>query len=743
MASASALWGLQVARRALWALHGSQRNPPPRRLVCTVVGESHPDAPSVLAGLGDAVLDALFSQSPVGLHVYDRELRLVRVNTAARLMRQFPVDRFLGRTLSEILRVFDIADPEVVEQAAQRVLETGTPELDLTVHLRDRRDPAIRAVASASAFRLQRADGTVLGLAAALTDVTARWRAESEVRLLKEGVVRIGTTLDVFRTAAEFCEVACPALADTVTVDVHDAVLRGSAPTADARDRNPTVRRAGYRSVAGPDQEGVPVVGEVDVYPPGTPHRTALDTLVPRLLRRLRPDAPWLDPTRRRDARILSAGAHSMLLVPIRARGAVLGLACFYRWRDPTPFDHRDLGVARQLTAHAGQCLDNARLYGRERSAARILSGGFAHAQASVDTAVELAHTHLPAGTGGGWFDAIPLSGSRVALVAGDTTTGTSGPAVMSEVRAAIEVLADLDMPPDEILQRLHDLASRPDNLPEATGSDLGDAAPPTCLYLVYDPVSRLCTAASAGHPPPVLVHPGGEAELLDIAAGPPLGQGLAHYALTERALPEGSTLLIYNFELLTGSVGGAGQPLLSLLGDVFAVPRTSLQDACDACAEALAPEQPPRDAYLLLARTRTLDASRTQAWTFPNTPESVAQARGRAVDQLAEWGLAQDVIDDTALVVSELVTNSVRYAEGPIRLRLIRDSSLVCEVTDDSSASPHLRRALETDENGRGLFITAHLTQRWGVRPEGRGKTLWAERTLPPAPASGHDDGA
>ncbi|MGW1927229.1 ATP-binding protein, partial [Streptomyces massasporeus] len=160
----------------------------------------------------------------------------------------------------------------------------------------------------------------------------------------------------------------------------------------------------------------------------------------------------------------------------------------------------------------------------------------------------------------------------------------------------------------------------------------------------------------------------------------------------------------------------------------------------CDRCAEVLAPEQPLRDAYLLLARTRTLGDSRTRAWTFPNRPESAGQARRRAMDQLAEWGLAQDVIDDTALVVSELVTNSVRYAKGPIQLRLIRDGALVCEVTDDSSASPHLRRALDADENGRGLFITAHLTQRWGVRPSERGKTLWAARTLPTAPPLGHN---
>ncbi|MER7955831.1 SpoIIE family protein phosphatase [Streptomyces sp. NPDC096030] len=708
-----------------------------------MVGEDGPDSWDVPEGMGDAVLDALFSHSPVGLHVYDKGLRLMRANTAARLMRQVSVDGLVGRTLPEILRFFDVSDPAAVEQVAHRVLETGTPELDVRVRVRDRRDPPVEAVASASVFRLQRADGTVLGLAAAVTDVTSRVRAEAEMQLLNEAAARIGTTLDVFRTAAEFCEVASPGLADTVTVDVYDEVLRGRAPSADALDRDQTVRRAGFRSVAGPDQQGVPGVGEVDVYPLGTPHRTALDTLAPKLIRRLSPNAAWVDTERRRDARILRAGTHSMLLVPIRARGVALGLACFYRWRDPTPFDHQDLRLAQQLTTHAGQCLDNARLYSRERSVARVLSGGLAHTPPAVDAAVELARTHLPAGTGGGWFDVIPLSGSRVALVAGDTTSGTSRPGVISEVRAAVEALSDLDLPPDEILHRLHDLASRPTTLVDATGSEAVDGPFATCLCLVYDPVTRMCAVASAGHPAPFLVHPGGEVETLDVAAGPPLGRGLAHYALTERALPEGTTLLIYNAALLTGLAPGTS--VQSLLSDRFAEPQPSLQAVCDACANALAPRRLSRDSYLLLARTRTLDDSQTKAWAFPNTPESAGQARKRAVNQLAEWGLAQEVIDDTALVVSELVTNSVRYAKGPIQLRLIRDgdSALVCEVTDGSSASPHLRRALDTDENGRGLFITAQLTQRWGVRPAGRGKTLWAERVVPRAPASDRGDAA
>lgn len=685
--------------------------------------------------LGDALLDALFSRSPAGLHIYDRHLRLVRVNTAARMMRDFPIDRMIGCSLSEILLAFDVSDRGVIERTARRVLESGSPVFDLAFRLRSRREPTVDAVVSATVLRLQRADGTVLGVAAALTDVTARARAEADLRLLNEAATRVGTTLDVFRTAAEFSDLAVPRLADTVTVDVYDTVVRGHAPTPESRDQGAALRRAGFRSAAGPEYQGVPKMGEITTYPPATPYRAALDTLAPRLISRLNPDASWLDADRRRDARILAVGVHSMLLVPIRARGLVLGLACFYRWRNPAPFDDKDLALAEQLTTHAALCLDNARQYGRERSTARILTGRLTSPETPRAAAVDLAHTYLPAGTGGAWFDVIPLSGARIALVAGDTSAeaDAADPAAMGELRAAIEALSDLDLPPDEILERLHDLASRPQPVPAGMpGLPASDTAPASCLYVVYDPATRLCTAASAGHPAPLLLHPGGQVETLDVAPGPPLGQGIADYRATERALPAGSTLMLYNTALLADPPA-MERSLPSRIAD--AAPGPSLQGLCDSLALDLVADRLEHDAFLLLARTRALGPDQTRVWTFPNNPAIVSLARKTISAQLADWEVGPDLVDNTALIVSELVTNAVRYAKGPIRLRLILGDTLTCEVADDSSTAPHLRRALDTDENGRGLFITAQLTRRWGVRGVSRGKAIWAEQELVPSP--------
>lgn len=98
---------------------------------------------------------------------------------------------------------------------------------------------------------------------------------------------------------------------------------------------------------------------------------------------------------------------------------------------------------------------------------------------------------------------------------------------------------------------------------------------------------------------------------------------------------------------------------------------------------------------------------------------------------KLDEWGLSE-LAFSMELVLSELVTNAVRYGCEPIHMRLIHDRTLICEVADGSSTSPHLRYAATTDEGGRGLFLVSQLTERWGTRYTPQGKVIWAEQALP-----------
>jgi serine phosphatase RsbU (regulator of sigma subunit)/anti-sigma regulatory factor (Ser/Thr protein kinase) len=422
------------------------------------------------------------------------------------------------------------------------------------------------------------------------------------------------------------------------------------------------------------------------------------------------------------------------MVVPVIARGTTLGVVDFLRTQRPEPFDAEDLALAEELVARAAVCLDNARRFTREHTAALTLQHSLLPRRLPEQSAVEAAFRYLPAdprlGVGGDWFDVIPLSGARVALVVGDVVGhGLQATATMGQLRSAVRTLADADLPPDELLTQLDDLVIR---LAADTGTDTVTTADvgATCLYAVYDPVSGRCSMARAGHPPPAVARPDGGAVILDLPAGPPLGLGGLPFEAVDTILPEGSLLALYTDGLLEARGRDIDEGLGMLL-DVLARAEPSLEGTCDTALRALLPDRPTDDVALLLARTRALDSAQVATWDVPPEASAVAGIRREATRQLERWGLEETAFV-TELVVSELVTNAIRYAHPPIRLRLILDRSLICEVSDSSNTAPHLRRARVYDEGGRGLLLVAQLSQGWGSRQTPRGKTIWAEQPLP-----------
>ncbi|MCC5474621.1 SpoIIE family protein phosphatase [Streptomyces barringtoniae] len=687
--------------------------------------------------MDEAILAALFSESPIGLHVLDTQLRIVRFNSAARHIHSFPLKGYLGRPLGELLRDYGVEDADVIESMVREVLRTGTPKRDVLIRLRSRREPYTEAAASVSWFRLQDAQERPLGVAAALLDVTDRYRAQARLALLERASGRIGTSMDLFSTAQELADAAVPEFADTVTVDLLDPVLRGEAPESGPLVGGIPLRRAGWSSMHSIEESGSPMAGEVSGFPAESPFRHSMADLRPRLIGRLDPEAGWLSNEPFRYRLLTAIQVHSMIVTPMRARGLVLGLACFYRWRSPDAYEDDDLTLAEQLTARTALYLDNARQYIRGRSAARLLQPTPRPPEFPVHSAVETAHSYVPCQSGGDWFDVIPLPGGRVALVAGAISgQGTGAVTAMGELRAAIGALAALDLPPDELLERLHELVARlsgQESHPsqDASGSLMMGAH---CLYAIYDPVTRQCAMSRAGALRLVAVLPGGSAELAGIPSGPALGQGMPAYRTAERELPEGSVLILNSTALPRGCSLWDVEGRLDEVSALFAGGRRSLQEACDAVTRVLVHEQPGRPDYdvnVLLARTRAFGPDRLASWELRHEPESASKARKLTADRLTAWEI-DELAFTTELVVSELVTNAVRYSDGPIGLRLIRDRTLVCEVTDTSSTVPQLRRAEDTDEGGRGLYLTAQLTQRWGTRPARRGKIIWAEQTIP-----------
>ncbi|MGW3159630.1 SpoIIE family protein phosphatase, partial [Streptomyces sp. NPDC001089] len=310
---------------------------------------------------------------------------------------------------------------------------------------------------------------------------------------------------------------------------------------------------------------------------------------------------------------------------------------------------------------------------------------------------------------------------------------GLRASATMGRIRTAVRTLADVDLPPEELLVHLDDLVT---HLRAEEGTNTGSELEviteliATCLYLVYDPVSRRCTAAGAGHPPPAVVAPDGTAEFVDLPVAPPLGVGGLPFESVEWEVPRGSLLALYTDGLVEARDHDLGRGMALLLQRLQR-PAPSLEATCDDLIQTLLPTQPSDDVALLLARTKALDADRVAIWDLPSDPAAVAGARGEVSRRLADWGL-EELAFTVELVVSELVTNAIRYGRPPVQLRMIRDSVVICEVSDTSSTAPHMRRARTFDEGGRGLLLVAQFAERWGTRHLPGGKSIWAEVGVP-----------
>jgi PAS domain S-box-containing protein len=689
-----------------------------------------------------SVMDGLFSRSPIGLSIHDPALEILRVNRAIARIGGVEPEQARGHRIGDFLVR---PDAEMIESQLREVLATGRPMIFTEQSCRMRSDPRRERFLAVSAFRMEDAAGKTLGVTQLVEDVTDRHRARRRLAMLNEASARIGTTLDVETTASELVEVAAPGLADCVTVDLLEAVGLGEEPVPDAVG---PVRRTALKTVAPHTEELLYPVGTLKSFAADTPQARCLSSRRPVLEADFDPldAASGLDPDRGERAR--SLGVHSLMVVPLTARGLVLGLLTLWRYRLPEPFEEDDLTLASEFAARAALSIDNARRYTQQHRTALALQRRLLPHSFPDHPAVAIAHRYLPAGgaagVGGDWFDVIPLSGARVALVVGDVVGhGINAAATMGRLRTAVHTLADLDLEPDEVLSHLDDLVTRLAGEQESDeeGSPGDQVVGATCLYAVYDPVSQRCSLARAGHPPPAVVTPGGNVSFPDLPAGPPLGLGGLPFEAAELELPEGSVLALYTNGLIEGDEHDV-EAGLSGLSVALAGAGRPLEETSQAVVDALLPARPIDDVALLLAQTRTLAPENVASWVLPAEPTAPAVARGLTAGQLVDWGL-DEMIFTTELIVSELITNAYRYAgSGPLTLRLIHHHRLICEVSDPSSTSPHLRRARSTDEGGRGLLLVAQLTARWGTRHAREGKTVWTEQELP-SPADGHSESA
>ncbi|MFJ2651227.1 SpoIIE family protein phosphatase [Streptomyces sp. NPDC087420] len=765
-------------------------------------------AGETLSGRDVAILKAMFSRSPVGVHVLDERLRVVRTSMERPPEERPPEGRppeegrpseypsvkgLLGEHLTELYeRLYGLEDPEEEAAVARGVLKSGKPVVNRLVRGTEECDeapaegpggPARRSrTHSVSYFRLEDSRGDVLGLVACEADVTERENARNRRDVLDVARTQVGPRRSIREVCEDLAEAVVPNFAGLAAVEVVEDVVRGEEPPPVPVHENVPLRRMAVRGPI-PGDQGIPghqggsgpeppvaseppagsayyPVGDVRPLPTGTPFSRVLSDLRPHLVQ-IGEDSAWpaADPARAEVVR--RTGAHSLIVAPLVLYGRALGVVSFYRLPGEDPFDEEDAEVAATVCAHAALCVDNAGRYMREWMVALTVQRRLLPQPPTTQGTVDLSHLHLPDPEGGGaWFDAIALPGARTALIVGEVVgRGITAASAVGLLRTAVHTLAALDLRPDELLARLNDtavrLAAAPQAIPTAhtTAPPVHTASPAThtatppadspkdepptaptpltagCAVAIYDPVDLTCTLARAGFPEPVVVLPDGSSESLAVPPGPLLaGTDNAPFPATTVSLPEGSTLAMGTAALADDVLAPSGpsRPLLD------AAATRALPEVCGDLAYALTRNghRGTGEALMLLARTKALPEDCVLTRDLPAEPEAAPIARAAARRQLDAWGVDEETAFTTELVVSELVGNAIRYGAPPLRLRLIRERMLTCEVSDGAASAPHVKHARTVDETGRGLFIIANLAEQWGTRFQDEGKTVWAQCT-------------
>jgi serine phosphatase RsbU (regulator of sigma subunit)/anti-sigma regulatory factor (Ser/Thr protein kinase) len=549
-------------------------------------------------------------------------------------------------------------------------------------------------------------------------------------QVMVDGAVRrIGGALDIDQMAPELINIIVPHFCNAAGLVVLESLVGDDEFPSESMDGTQLVRRLAVAHDDGDAAwDAAFPTGEILRYPPGTPYTRCMKSGLPVCEVVSRPSAEamaaaWI---RRPVAELLSGV--SMLLLPLIARDIMLGFFVCVRRVGYRRFDAYDTEIGMEFAARAAIFMDTAQRYSRERATALTLQRSMLPTGLSAPSSVEVQHRYLPGSklieVGGDWYESIALPGARVALVVGDVAGhGVRAAVTMGRLRTAIHTLAMLELPPAETLQQLNELMQ-----------ELGVREPhfATCVYAIFDAVTGMCEVASAGHLPPLLVRPDGTNEFLDVMPAPPLGVGTGLIQSRTLTIQDGSLIVMYTDGLVEKRSRDIDEGL-ERLREIFGPGSTDepLEDLCRATLASVYGDEHRDDIAVLMARLRRIPPENVVSWTLPAELTSASRARSLIKRPLRRWGLIE-LLPTAELLVSELVTNAVRYAQGKIGLRLIKEGGLVCEVLDDSAALPRLRHPDDSDERGRGLQVVSQLAQRWGARRAASGKVVWCELPLP-----------
>ncbi|MDP9685399.1 ATP-binding SpoIIE family protein phosphatase [Streptomyces griseoviridis] len=401
------------------------------------------------------------------------------------------------------------------------------------------------------------------------------------------------------------------------------------------------------------------------------------------------------------DGRVLDV---DVTLWPIRADDGSVAGAC---------------SVARDITDRKRAEAELAGLIAQQRHIALALHlMGTSEPVPGVPAASRYLPSLLGQGVGGDWLDVIDLGAGRVGVFVGDVMgRGLDAAVVMGQMRSAARALALAGLEPGELMRSL-DVFTH--TLPEQFV---------TCVYLEADLGVGEVTACSAGHLPVLLVGPDATVAPLPVPISVPLGVAGTAHRQVRLPLPAGSTLVLYTDGLVETAASDLDEQLALLsatLGASFAA-GADLETAADRVLEALLPDSTTcaDDVTLLLIGfpAGPLDTAETELAAEPRSVPAGREFVGRHLDR---WRLSAQA-DTALLLASELLTNAVHHARGPLTLRVRRGArELGVEVTGHGTPRPRPRPTDPHEECGRGLLLVETLAARWGVRPHPSGRTVW-----------------
>jgi integral membrane sensor domain MASE1 len=589
-----------------------------------------------------------------------------------------------------------------------------------------------------------------LGLAMSRRARLALDRANERSALLGEVSRMLSDSLDLAQVLARFGELVVPRFADHLVVDLVD--------TEGRLRREALVHAPEYRS---PQDLWTPV-GTFPAWPENHPTTRVLTGGEGLIVSRpgvADPEIPQQGTTGpgttgpgttghpghpARPGTPQTAVRHpdltSALVVPLRARGHVIGTITFASSVSCQVFGTDDLVLATQLADRAATAVDNARLFRRQREVSRTLQRSLMPDELPRVPGLSVSARYLPATgsseVGGDWYDLVPLPNGRVVFVIGDVMgRGVQAAAQMGQVRAALRAYAGQDLPPAEVLTHADELIQ-----------GLAEDMIVTCVYGVYDPREARIVLSNAGHVPPLLMdrprraadgprvpaprRPREQQGVTRIDAdGPPLGAaGSTPYGYVTVDLAPEQTLALYTDGLVESREADLDTGI-DLLTAALRNARGDLEAVCDSVLARIAPAGAD-DTALLLLRPEQTTSPRTAIRPVTSHHQEVRECRRFTVATLTDWGADEDLTQAAELLVSELVTNSVRHARPPLSLCLSeQDKGVVIEVRDSGGTPPRFRAATPDDEGGRGLMLVAACASHWGTRtlPDG-GKAVWCQ---------------